>query len=150
MKIRKQDIQDLLSQLAANIEEIKAMLSSGAAGATGNPNAISNDVAIGNGSTTANADRIIAEINRLIEPIVQTCGKLPDRIKSYHSQMLLHIVRDLHEELTRDNDTRKRKGQPTVEDKIDNSLTMFVSIYDRLNQLEDAMMPDTPQQGQIR
>ncbi len=145
MKTSKQDIQDLLSQLAADIEEIKAMLSSGAAG---NTNAISNGVAIGNGSTTANADRIIAEINRLLEPIAQTCNKLPDRIKSYHSQLLLHIVRDLREELNHDNDTRKRKGLPTVEDKIDNALTMLVSIYDRLNQLEDAMMPDTPQQGQ--
>ncbi len=145
MKTSRQDIQDLLSQLAADIEEIKAMLSSGAAG---NSNAISKDVAIGNGSTTANADRIIAEINRLIEPIAQTCGKLPDRIKSYHSQLLLHIVRDLREELNRDNDTRKRKGLPTIENKIDNSLTMLVSIYDRLNQLEDAMMHDTPQQGQ--
>ncbi len=118
------------------------------AGAAGNPKAISNGVAIGNGSTTINADRIIAEINRLIEPIVQTCGKLPDRIKSYHSQMLLHIVRDLREKLNLDNETRKRKGLPTVEDKIDNALTMLVSIYDRLNQLEDAMKPNTPQQGQ--
>ncbi len=165
MKISRQDIQDLLSQLAADIEEIKAMLSSGAAGATGNPNAISNDVAAnnpaatdfavttdyataGNGSAAANADRIIAEINRLLEPIAQTCNKLPDWIKSYHSQLLLHVVRDLREELNRDNDTRKRKGQPTIENKIDNSLMMLVSIYDRLNQLEDAMMPDTPQQGQ--
>ncbi len=134
-------------------------------GAAGKANAISNDGIIGNGvasratttdyattgngTTTANADRIIAEINRLIEPIAQTCNKLPDRIKSYHSQLLLHIVRDLREELNRDNDTRKRKGQPTVEDKIDNSLTILISIYDRLNQLEDAMMPDTPQQEQI-
>ncbi len=158
MKTSKQDIQDLLSQLAADIEEIKAMLSSGAAG---NPNAISNDVAAnnpaatdfavttdyattGNGSAAANADRIIAEINRLIEPIVQTCGKLSGRLKSYYSQLLLRIPKDLREELNRDNDSRRRKDQPTVEDKIDNSLTMLVSIYDRFNQLEDALLSSTP------
>ncbi len=62
--------------------------------------------------------------------------------------MLLHIVRDLREELNLD-ETRKRKGLPTIENKIDNSLTMLVSIYDRLNQLEDAMLPDTQQQEQI-
>ncbi len=166
MKTSKQDIQDLLSQLAADIEEIKAMLNGGAAGATGNPNAISNDVAAnnpaatdfavttdyataGNGSAVANADQIIAEVKRLLEPIAGISNKLPDRIKSYHSQLLLHIVRDLREELTRDNDTRKRKGLPTIENKIDNSLTMLVSIYDRLNQIEDAMLPDTQQQEQI-
>ncbi len=166
MKTSRQDIQDLLSQLAADIEEIKAMLNGngGAAGATGNPNAISNDVAAnpaatdfavttdyataGNGSAAANADQIIAEVKRLLEPIAGISNKLPDRIKSYHSQLLLHIVRDLREELNRDNDTRKRKGLPTIENKIDNSLTMLVSIYDRLNQIEDAMLPNTPQQGQ--
>ncbi len=145
MKTSKQDIQDLLSQLAADIEEIKAMLSSGAAG---NPNAISNDVAIGNGSTTANADRIIAEINRRLELIAQTCGKFSSRLKSYYTQLLLRIPQDFREELNRDNDTRKRKGLPTIENKIDNSLTMLVSIYDRLTQLEDALRLDTPKSGQ--
>ena len=190
MKTSRQDIQDLLSQLAADIEEIKTMLNGNGSAvgttanadavadtdATGKANAISNDVVVSNstvrnstspdytaisnatatdyatagkGSATINPDRNIAAINRRLELIAQTCGKLPDRIKSYHSQMLLHIVRDLREELNRDNDTRKRKGLPTIENKIDNSLTMLVSIYDRLNQLEDAMMPDTPQQGQI-
>ncbi len=174
MKTSKQDIQDLLSQLAADIEEIKAMLNSNGGAvvttanagavadtdATGKANAISNDVVVSNstvrnstapnytaisnatatdyatagkGSATTNPDRNIAEINRRLELIAQTCGKLPDRIKSYHSQLLLYIVRDLREELTRNNDTRKRKGLPTVGDKIDNALTMLVSIYDRLN-----------------
>ena len=82
---------------------------------------------------------IIAEINQVLEPITQTCGKLPDRIKSYYAQLLLRIPLDLREELTRDNDTRKCKGLPTVEDKIDNSMTLLVSIYNRLNQLEDAL-----------
>lgn len=149
MKTSKQDIHDLLSQLAADIEEIKALLNSAAAGAgaLGNGNAISNDMAVGNGLTTANPDRIIAEINRLLVPIAQTCGKLPDRIKSYHAQLLLRIPHDLCEELNRDNDTRKRKGLPTVEEKIDNSLTLLVSIYNRLNQLEDAMLTGAPRQG---
>ena len=188
MKTSKQDIQDLLTQLAADIEEIKTMLNGnngngGAVGTTANAgavadtdaagkaNAISNDVVVSNstvrnstapdytaisnatatdyatagkGSATTNPDRNIAEINRRLELIAQTCGKLPDRIKSYHSQLLLHIVRDLRKELTHDNDTRKSKGQPTVEDKIDNSLTMLISIYDRLNQLEDALLSSTP------
>ncbi len=82
-----------------------------------------------------------------MEPIAQTCGKLPDRVKSYHSQLLLHIVRDLREELNYENGTRKRKGLPTIEDKIDNSLTLLVAIYDRLNQLEEVMIPDTIRQG---
>lgn len=163
MKTTKQDFQDLLSQLAADIEDIKAMLNGAATGtatgAAGKANAISNDVsasnpavtdygAICNGSAISNPDLTIAEVKRLLEPIARTCGKLPIRIKFYHSQLLLHIICDLREELNRDNDTRKRKGLPTVEDKIDNSLTLLVSIYDRLNQLEDAMMPNTPQLGQ--
>lgn len=131
------------------------------AGAAGKDNAISNDVAvsdpattditaatdyaaIGNGSVTANPDRIIAEVTRLLEPISQTCSKLPGRLKSYCAQLLLRIPKDLREELTRDNDARKRKGKPTVEDKIDNSLTILISIYDRLNKVEDAMRPSTP------
>lgn len=176
MKTSKQDIHDLLSQLAADIEEIKAMLNGAAAGKT---NATSNDVAIGNGaascssatdyatssnasatdyatigngSAAANPNRIIAEINRMLEPIADVCSKLPDRIKSYYAQLLLRIPQDLREELTRDNDTRKRKGQSTVEDKIDNTLTMVVAVYDRLNQIEYARQPDTPkskQSGQI-
>lgn len=167
MKTSKQDIHDLLSQLAADIEEIKAMLNGAAAGKT---NATSNDVAIGNGaascssatdyatssnasatdyatigngSAAANPNRIIAEINRMLEPIADVCSKLPDRIKSYYAQLLLRIPQDLREELTRDNDTRKRKGQSTVEDKIDNSLTLLVSIYDRLNQLENVLHTNT-------
>ncbi len=165
MKTSRQDIQDLLSQLAADIEEIKAMLNvnrnTAGAGAAGNPNAISNDVAAnnpaatdfavttdyataGNGSAAANADQIIAETNRLLEPIAQTCGKLSGRLKSYYSQLLLRIPKDLREELNRDNETRKRKGLPTIENKIDNSLTMLVSIYDRLNQLEDALLSSRP------
>ncbi len=161
MKTSRQDIQDLLSQLAADIEEIKAMLNNGAAGTTasngvvagtdteGKANAISNDVVIGNGVANANPDQTIAEVKRLLEPIAGICNKLPDRIKSYHSQMLLHIVRDLREELNLDNETRKRKGLPTIENKIDSSLTMLISIYDRLNQLEDAIRFDTPRQEQI-
>ncbi len=158
MKTSKQDIQDLLAAIANDVEEIKAQLNGkgGAtgstasanvvadAGAAGNDNTISNDVAVGNGGTTSNADRIIAEINRLLEPIAGVCSKLPDRIKSYYAQLLLRIPQDLREELARDNDTRKRKGQPTVEDKIDNSLTMLISIYDRLNQIEYALRPNTP------
>ena len=139
MKTSKQDIHDLLAAIANDVEEIKAQLS-GATGtdAAGEANAISNDV-VGNGSTTANPDRIIAEIQRLLEPIADVCSKLPDRIKSYYAQLLLRIPQDLREELTRNNDVRKRKGQLTVEDKIDNTLTMAVAVYDRLNQLEDAL-----------
>ena len=160
MKTSKQDMHDLLSQLAADIEEIKAMLNSNSGavgtivsadvvadtGMSGKRNAISNDVAVGDGLTTANADCIIAEINRMLEPITQTCGKLPDRIKSYYAQLLLRIPQDLREELARDNDARKRKGLPTVEEKIDNSLTLLVSIYNRLHQLEDAILPDMQRQ----
>lgn len=158
MKTSKQDIQDLFSQLAADIEEIKTILNGngGAVGTAvsadvvtdtgmfGKRNAISNDVAVGDGVTPANPDRIIAEINRRLEPIAEVCGKLPDRIKSYYAQLLLRIPQDLREELTRDNDTRKRNGLPTVEDKIDNTLIMAVAVYDRLNQLEDALLSSTP------
>lgn len=156
MKTSKQDVQDLLAAIANDVEDIKAMLNSngGAVGTTsadvvadtgmsGKRNAISNDVAVGDGLTTANADRIIAEIKRLLEPITQTCCKLPCRLKSYYAQLLLRIPKDLREELIRDNETRKRKGQPTVEDKIDNSLTLLVSIYDRLNQLENVLHTNT-------
>lgn len=176
MKTSKQDILDLLAAIANDVEEIKAQLGSAAgatvradiatdAGAAGNNNAISNDVAannptatnlvtatdyaaIGNSSITSNPDRIIAEINRLLNPIAQTCGKLPGRLKSYCAQLLLRISKDLREELARDNDARKRKGQLTVEDKIDNSLTMLISIYNRLNQIEYALRPSTPKLGQ--
>ena len=81
-------------------------------------------------------------------PIADVCTKLPDRIKSYYAQLLLHIPKDLREELTRDNDARKRKGQPTVEDKIDNTLTMAVAVYDRLNQIEYALRHKTPKSEQ--
>ena len=135
MKTSKQDIHDLLAAIANDVEEIKAQLGGAAgttasadAGAAGKDNAISNDVAVGNGSTTANPDRIIAETQRLLEPIVDVCGKLPGRMKSYSAQLLLRIPQDLREELTRDNDVRKCKGQPTVEDKIDSSLTLLVSM----------------------
>lgn len=161
MKTSKQDIQDLLAAIANDVEDIKAMLNSngGAVGTTsadvvadtgmsGKRNAISNDAAVGNGLTTANADRIIAEINRFLEPIAQTCCKLPGRLKSYYAQLLLRIPKDLREELNRDNNTRKCKGLPTVEDKIDNSTAMLIYIYDRLNQLEDAILYDTPPKGQ--
>ena len=84
-----------------------------------------------------------------MEPIAGVCSKLPDRIKSYHAQLLLRIPQDLREELTRDNDARKRKGQLTVEDKIDNTLTMTVAVYDRLNQIEYALRPSTPKSGII-
>ncbi len=169
MKTSKQDIQDLLSQLAADIEEIKAMLNGSAVSASvvigtdATGKAYANDGIISNGvassasatnyATTGNSventtpDRIIAKINRLLEPIVHTCDKLPGRLKSYHVQLWKHIVSDIREELNSDNDTCKRKGLPMVEDKIDNALTMLVAVYDRLNQIEDAM-PDTPQQGQ--
>lgn len=145
MKTSKQDIHDLRSQLAADIEEIKTILNSaaGTCAADKNANAISNDVAVGDGLTTANSDRIIAEIKRLLEPIAQTCGKLPGRLKSYYAQLLLRIPQELREELTRDNDVRKRKGKPTIEDKIDNSMTMLKSIYDRLNQLENVLRTNT-------
>lgn len=159
MKTSKQDIHDLLAAIANDVEEIKAQLGGTAgatvradiatdAGAAGNNNAISNDVAVGNGGTTSNANRILAEITRLLEPIAQICGKLPNQIKSYYAQLLLRIPQDLREELFRDNNTRKRKGQLTVEDKIDNSLTMLISIYDRLNQLEDTLRPDISKLGQ--
>ena len=150
MKTSKQDIHDLLAAIANDVEEIKAQLN-GTAGtdAAGEANAISNDVVVGNGSASSNPDRIITEITRLLEPIASVCSKLPDRIKSYYAQLLLRIPKDLREELTRDNDARKRKGQPTVEDKIDNTLTMAVAVYDRLNQLEDALRPDTPKSGII-
>ena len=152
MKTSKQDIHDLLAAIANDVEEIKAQLNGngGAAGtatafgAVGKTNAISNDVVVGNGSAYSNPDRIITEITRLLEPIAGVCSKLPDRIKSYYAQLLLRIPQDLREELTRDNDARKRKGQPTVEDKIDNTLTMAVAVYDRLNHLEEALRPDTP------
>ena len=145
MKTSKQDIHDLLAAIANDVEEIKAQLSGAAStDAASKDNAISNDVVVSNGSAASNPDRIIAEINRLLEPIAGVCSKLPDRIKSYYAQLLLRIPQDLREELTRDNDYRKRKGQPTVEDKIDNTLTMAVAVYDRLNQLEDALRPDTP------
>ena len=149
MKTSKQDIHDLLAAIANDVEEIKAQLS-GAAGtdAAGEANAISNDVVVRNGSATSNPHRIIAEINHLLEPIANVCCKLPDRIKSYYAQLLLRIPKDLREELTHDNDARKRKGQLTVEDKIDNTLTMAVAVYDRLNQLEEALRPDTPKLGQ--
>lgn len=126
---------DLLPQLAADIEEIKTILNSvaGTGVAGKNSNAISNDVAVGDGLTPTNPDRIIAEIKRLLEPIADVCSKPPDRIKSYYAQLLLHIPQDLREELTCDNDACKCKGLPTVEGKIDNSMTMLISIYDRLN-----------------
>ena len=160
MKTSKQDIHDLLAAIANDVEEIKAQLSGTTstttsasvvadAGATGKDNAISNDVVVGNCSAASNPDRIIAEIKRLLEQIAQTCSKLPDRIKSYYAQLLQSIPKDLREELARDNDARKRKGQPTVEDKIDNTQTMAVAVYDRLNQLEDALRPDTPKSGVI-
>ena len=157
MKTSKQDIHDLLAAIANDVEEIKAMLNGngGAAGTAtglgtaGKVNAISNDVVVGNGSASSNPDRIIAEINRLLEPIADVCSKLPDRIKSYSAQLLLRIPKDLREELTRDNDTRKRKGQQTIEDKIDNTLTMAVAVYDRLNQIEYALRPSTPKSGII-
>ena len=147
MKTSKQDIHDLLAAIANDVEEIKAMLNGngGAAGTAtgldtaGKDNAISNDVAVGNGSAASNPDQTIADVKRLLEQIAQTCGKLPDRIKSYYAQLLLRIPKDLREELTHDNDARKRKGQPTVEDKIDNSMTMLVAVYDRINQLEEAL-----------
>ena len=149
MKTSKQDIHDLLAAIANDVEDIKAQLSRTAGtDATGKDNAISNDVVVGNGSAASNPDQTIADVKRLLEQIAQTCGKLPDRIKSYYAQLLLHIPKDLREELTRDNDARKRKGQPTVEDKIDNTLTMAVAVYDRLNQLEDALRPDTAKAGQ--
>ena len=149
MKTSKQDIHDLLAAIANDVEDIKAQFS-GTAGtdAASKDNAISNDV-VGNSSAVSNPDRIITEINRLLEPIADVCTKLPDRIKSYYAQLLLRIPQDLREELTRDNDTRKRKGQPTVEDKIDNTLTMAVAVYDRLNQLEDVLRLDTPKPGVI-
>ena len=155
MKTSKQDIHDLLAAIANDVEEIKAQLGSaastttsasaaGCAGAAGKDNAISNDVVVGNGSASSNPDQTIADVKRLLEQIVDVCGKLPDRIKSYYAKLLLRIPKDLREELTRDNDSRKRKGQPTVEEKIDNILTMAVAVYDRLNQIEYALRPDTP------
>lgn len=149
MKTSKQDIHDLLAAIANDVEEIKAQLSGAAStDAASKANAISNDVVVSNGSASSNPDRIIAEINRLLEQIAGVCSKLPDRIKSYYAQLLLRIPKDLREELTRDNDTRKRRGQPTVEDKIDNTLTMAVAVYDRLNQIEYALRPDTAKAGQ--
>ena len=150
MKTSKQDIHDLLAAIANDVEEIKAQLS-GTAGtdAVSKDNAISNDVVVGNGSAVSNPDRIIAEINRLLEPIADVCSKLPDRIKSYYAQLLLRIPKDLREELTHDNDARKRKGQLTVEDKIDNTLTMAVAVYDRLIQIEYALRSSTPKSGII-
>ena len=150
MKTSKQDIHDLLAAIANDVEEIKAQLN-GTAGtdAAGEANAISNDVVVGNGSAASNPNQTIADVKRLLEQIAQTCGKLPDRIKSYYAQLLLRIPQDLREELTRDNDARKCKGLPTVEDKIDNTLTMTVAVYDRLNQIEYALRPSTPKSGII-
>ena len=149
MRTSKQDIHDLLAAIANDVEEIKAQLSRTAGtDAASKDNAISNDV-VGNGSTTANPDRIIAEIQRLLEPIAGVYSKLPDRIKSYYAQLLLRIPQDLREELTRDNDARKHRGQPTVEDKIDNSMTMLVAVYDRLNQIEYALRSSTSKSGII-
>ena len=159
MKTSKQDIHDLLAAIANDVEEIKAQLS-GAAGTTtsasvaadasttGKNNAISNDVVVGNGLANTKPDQTIVDVKRLLEQIAGVCSKLPDRIKSYYAQLLLRIPKDLREELTRDNDTRKHKGLPTVEDKIDNTLTMAVAVYDRLNQIEYALRPDTPKSGQ--
>ena len=115
MKTSKQDIHDLLAAIANDVEEIKAQLGGAAGtatafGAEGKANAISNDVVVGNGSAASNPDQTIADVKRLLEQIAQTCGKLPDRIKSYYAQLLLRIPQDLREELTRDNDARKRKG----------------------------------------
>ena len=153
MRTSKQNIHDLLAAIANDVDEIKAQLSGAAStDAAGEANAISNDVVVGNGSAASNPNRIITEITRLLEPIADICSKLPDRIKSYYAQLLLRIPKDLREELTRDNDARKRKGQLTVEDKIDNTLTMTVAVYDRLNQIEYALRPSTPkseQSGQI-
>lgn len=150
MKTSKQDIHDLLAAIANDVEDIKAQLS-GTAGtdAAGETSAISNDVVVSNGSASSNPNRIITEITRLLEPIADICSKLPDRIKSYYAQLLLRIPKDLREELTRDNDTRKRKGQPTVEDKIDNTLTMAVAVYDRLNQIEYVLRSSTSKSGII-
>ena len=154
MKTSKQDIHDLLAAIANDVEEIKAQLGGAAGtatafGAVGKTNAISNDVAVGNGSASSNPDQTIADMKRLLEPIVDVCSKLPDRMKSYYAQLLLRIPQDLREELNLDNDTRKRKGQPTVEDKIDNTLTMAVAVYDRLNQIEYALRSSTPKSGII-
>lgn len=163
MKTSKQDIHDLLAAIANDVEEIKAQLggaastttsasAAGCVGAASKDKAISNDVVVGNGSAASNPDQTIADVKRLLEQIAQTCGKLPDRIKSYYAQLLLRIPKDLREELNRDNDARKRKGLPTVEDKIDNTLTMAVAVYDRLNQIEYALRSSTPKSelsGQI-
>ena len=139
MKTSKQDIHDLLAAIANDVEEIKAQLGSAGTDAASKDNAISNDVVVGNGSAASNPNQTIADVKRLLEQIAGVCSKLPDRIKSYYAQLLLRIPKDLREELTRDTDARKRKGQPTVEDKIDNTLTMAVAVYDRLNQLEEAL-----------
>ena len=145
MKTSKQDIHDLLAAIANDVEEIKAQLSgTTVTDAANKDNAISNDVIVGNGSVASNPDHIITEITRLLEPIADVCSKLPDRIMSYYAQLLLRIPKDFREELTHDNDARKCKGLPTVEDKIDNTLTMVVAVYDRLNQIEYALRPDTP------
>lgn len=144
MKTSKQDIQDLLSQLAADIEEIKVMLDGGAAGV-----GASSKTAAGNSAVTANSNHIVTEVKRLSESVAGMCNRLTDKMKSYHVQLWKYIISDIREELNSGNDTRKRKGLLTIENKIDNSLMMLVSIYDRLTQLEDAMLPDTPRQEQI-
>ena len=158
MKTSIQDIHDLLAAIANDVEEIKAQLNGNTAGTAtglgmaGKDNAISNDVVVGNGSAASNPDQTIADVKQLLEQIAGVCTKLPGRMKSYYSQLLLRIPKDLREELTRNNDARKRKGQPTVEDKIDNTLTMAVAVYDRLNQIEYALRSSTPKSelsGQI-
>ena len=131
MKTSKQDIQDLLSQLATDIEEIKAILRNG------------NTMTCSAGKADANADSVcaISQLQQVVESLQSSCENNAKDLKKYQLSLAKDLIKVLFEELTKDEASRKCKGLPTIEDKIDNVLTILSSLIDKLDLLAKAVQP---------
>lgn len=94
MKTSKQDIQDLLSQIATDIEEIKAALKN-----------VSSD-------TTKNAERIASQIQRTLESLQAFCNEKTEEIKEIQLSLAKAIVGTLVEELGGKEDAGQKQEPP--------------------------------------
>lgn len=94
MKTSKQNIQDLLSQLATDIEEIKAALKN-----------VSSD-------TTKNAERIASQIRQALESLQILCNEKTEGIKETQLSLAKAIVGTLVEELGGKEDAGQKQEPP--------------------------------------
>ncbi len=113
MKTSKQNIQDLLSQLATDIEEIKAALKN-----------VSSD-------TTKNTERIASQIRQALESLQVLCNEKTEEIKETQLSLAKAIVGTLIEEL-RGKEDAGQKHEPPQHKSLS---ALFNSAVFRIRQL---------------